>query len=106
MEDVLEQWREAGKRSREDADVDFDLRPYRDPGPAPEATSVTASVQTTWSTYQLKSLSCQPLPGLIGLPAMMISHSRILLDITGIRPTERTTARAATGTVSMRGRWC
>lgn len=43
MENVLEQGIEAGKRGCEDADVDFDLRPDWNPGPAPETMLVTVN---------------------------------------------------------------
>jgi hypothetical protein len=43
VKDVLEQGREARKRSSEDADVDLDLRPDGNPSPAPELMLVTAN---------------------------------------------------------------
>ena len=46
-------------------------------------------------TYQLKSSSCHELPGLRGPSAMRISQRRIVLEMTGITPTERISARAA-----------
>lgn len=52
-------------------------------------------LNTEHHTYQLKSVSSQLLPGLTGRPAMMISQRRMVLAMTGIKPTEMMTARAA-----------
>jgi hypothetical protein len=53
-------------------------------------------------TYQLKSTSCQVLPGLMGLSDMTISQRRMVLATTGMTPIERMTARAAGTIVSNR----
>lgn len=96
MEDLFEQGGETGEGGGEDADVDFDLGPYWDPGPAPLCVLVWGgSSGRTRDTHQLKSASCQLLPGETGRPAMTISQRRMVLATTGMRPMERMTARAA-----------
>lgn len=57
---MLEQGIETGKRGCEDADVDFDLRPDWNPGPAPETMLVTVN-----NTYNMQDLPAEiiVLPG-------------------------------------------
>lgn len=46
-------------------------------------------------SYQLESASCHDKPSDVGLPAMMISHIRIVLATTGTNPIDKINASAA-----------
>lgn len=62
--------------------------------------SVATAVGWGGATYQLESARCHDASAWIRLPLMMISQSRMVLAITGIRPMEKMIMRAAARFVS------
>jgi hypothetical protein len=53
-----------------------------------------------WLSYQLESAIRQGMPSDTGFPDIAISQRRIVLAITGTRPTEKMSASAAGAKVS------